>query len=394
MRKTAAVLALCAVWAAAQAQTKSDKDVRTEFEQAQKLYEASNMVGALPLFEDLHKQRPDNPVYEEGLAMCLLGSTAGMEQSKALATQERAKGLLLDAQKHGDNSPLLITLLEKLSNGDEPTIPAKPETPAQVDFAKAESLFSSGDLQGALSFYKKALDEDPTYYAAALFAGDSLFKLGDCPQAGTFYAKAIAINPDEEQAYRYWGDCLLKQHDTSRAEEMYIKAVIAQPYQKTTRQQLKAFAENNHMRVAPPPITLPQRATPGKKPGDTTITFDPGQSTQDGALALMYSMNSALWQGDKFKQEYPNEKQYRHSLKEELEGIRGMLAVAKEQKIPDDKLSTSLKLLSELDSKGMLECWILLDDADNGIAQDYVAYRKDHRELMAKYIAQYDVHPI
>ena len=42
---------------------------------------------------------------------------------------------------------------------------------------------------------------------------------------------------------------------------------------------------------------------------------------------------------------------------------------------------------------GMLVCWILLDDPDQGIAQDYVAYRAAHRDLLRAYIAKYDVHP-
>ena len=105
-------------------------------------------------------------------------------------------------------------------------------------------------------------------------------------------------------------------------------------------------------------------------------------------------MNSALWQGEKFKKAYPNEKQYRHSLAEEKDSIHGMLQVARETKIPDSKLSASTKVLMDIDKDNMLECWILLDHPDQGIAQDYVAYRKDHRGLMAKYIAKYDIHPM
>ena len=33
----------------------------------------------------------------------------------------------------------------------------------------------------------------------------------------------------------------------------------------------------------------------------------------------------------------------------------------------------------ELDKNGMLESWILLDNADDGIAKDYIAYRKDRK---------------
>ena len=41
----------------------------------------------------------------------------------------------------------------------------------------------------------------------------------------------------------------------------------------------------------------------------------------------------------------------------------------------------------------MLECWILIDHPDQGIAQDYVAYRASHRELLHAYVAKYDVIP-
>lgn len=71
----------------------------------------------------------------------------------------------------------------------------------------------------------------------------------------------------------------------------------------------------------------------------------------------------------------------------------GVLEVVKEQKIPDKKLDPTLKSLKALDADRMLECWILLDHADQGIAQDYVAYRAAHRDLLHAYIAKYDVHP-
>jgi len=114
-----------------------------------------------------------------------------------------------------------------------------------------------------------------------------------------------------------------------------------------------------------------------------------GEDPTSGA-ALAYSMQATLWQWTEFKKHYPNEKVYRHSLPEEAASIRAMLDV----KIPKDKLSPTLKTLAELEKDGMLECWILLDNPDQGVAQDYVAYRAEHRELMHKYIEKYDVHPM
>jgi tetratricopeptide (TPR) repeat protein len=381
--------------AAVAQQTKTDAEIKAEYVEAQKLYEGSNFVAALPFFEDLHAQQPKDLVYEERLAMSLLGAAGSMEPAAGKAAHARAKLLLLDAQKNGDNSPLLITLLEKMGDGDNSdSMVTKPQTPAEADFAQAEKFFGSGEIKNALPLYQKALGEDPHFYLAALYAGDSLFKTGDCPQATTYYARAAAIDPDRETAYRYWGDCLTKMGERTKARDMYINAIIAQPYAKTTRQTLGTWADANHVRIVPPPVSLPNRAAQGKD-GNMTITLDARKKDDpEGPLTLMYSMNSALWQGEKFKKTYPNEKQYRHSLAEEKDSIDGMLRVARELKIPADKLSASTKVLLEIEKDNMLECYILLDAPDQGIAQDYVAYRKDHRELMAQYMVKYDLHPM
>jgi tetratricopeptide (TPR) repeat protein len=384
------------VAAVAQApQSKTDAELRAEYDKAQKLYEASNFVAALPLFEDLYAQQPKSLVYEERLAMSLLGAAGNMAPDAGKAAHARAKRLLLDAKSKGDDSQLLTTLLEKMGDGDgSSAMPAAPLTPAQTDFAAAEKLFGAGDIKAALVLYEKALEEDPTYYVAALYAGDALFKTGDCAQAGVYYAKAVAIDPDHETAYRYWADCLMKQGERTKARDMYINAVIAQPYSKTTRQSLQAWAETNHARIVPPPITLPNRAAPGKN-GNITITLDANKTNDpESGLAMMYSMNSALWQGEKFKKTYPNEKVYRHSLAEEMDSITGMLTVARETKIPEGKLSASTKSLMEIQKDNMLECYILLDNPDQGVAQDFVAYRAGHRELMRKYVEKYDIHPM
>ncbi len=391
MRRAVAVVALCMVWGMAQAQTKSDKEIRDEDAKAAALYQQQNFVAVLPLYEDLHKQVPGSLPYQERLAMALMAGSEPKTPAEKVAIRKRARDLLLAAQKAGDNSPLLQTLLEKMGP-DDATPP--PPLPGQEWFDKAETAFTHGDLPGAVALYAKALEVNPNFYEAATFAGDAEYKLNHPAEAGKWFSKAIAIDPDRETAHRYWGDCLEKSGEHLRAEGQFIEAILAAPYSKGPRLALKQWADANHARIVPPPITLPGRATPGKKPGNINITIDPKINAEDTALALMYSMNSASWQGDKFKKEYPNEKQYRHSLKEELEGIQGMLAIAKEQKTPANKQSTSTKLLIELDNKGLLACWILLDNPDNGIAQDYVAYRKEHRDLLAKYIAQYDVHPM
>ena len=56
------------------------------------------------------------------------------------------------------------------------------------------------------------------------------------------------------------------------------------------------------------------------------------------------------------------------------------------------KLDESLRNLVELNDAGMLDCWILINGADQGIAQDYAAYRKEHRKLLHDYLDRFVVH--
>ena len=112
-----------------------------------------------------------------------------------------------------------------------------------------------------------------------------------------------------------------------------------------------------------------------------------------GASAwMMYSLIRAGYRGDEFKKEFPKEKEYRHTLKEEDAALAGTIEGLKNQGIKRDGLDESLRNLVELNDAGMLDCWILISGADDGIAQDYDAYRKEHRQLLHDYLERFVVH--
>jgi len=48
----------------------SDAELNKEAATADSLYSSQNMVGALPLYEDLHKRQPESNVWRERLAGC------------------------------------------------------------------------------------------------------------------------------------------------------------------------------------------------------------------------------------------------------------------------------------------------------------------------------------
>jgi tetratricopeptide (TPR) repeat protein len=382
---------LFAQMAAGAGAAKNDSEVQKEDQQAEALYEQQNYMAALPLFEDLHLQRPESNVFRERLAMCLLAKASTEEPSDATLTRERAKKLLLEAKAAGDNGNLLQIMLEKLSTPFAGSVGMQ-KSPGAESMLKAQKAFSNGNLKKALELYKAASEADPKLYEAALFAGDIAYKMKDYDQAGTWFAKAIAIDPDRETAYRYWGDTLVHSGNQKAAQSKFVDAVIAEPYTKASWVGLQQWANAANARLASPPITLPKQALPDAK-GNVNVTVDPSKAG-DPALGawLVYSTQPMMWKSTEFKKHYPNETVYRHSLAEEAEGLRSVIAVVKEQKIPEDKLDPTMKSLIALDKDGMLECWILLNGADVGIVQDYVAYRATHRALLHAYIDKYVIH--
>ena len=118
---------------------------------------------------------------------------------------------------------------------------------------------------------------------------------------------------------------------------------------------------------------------------------------KDGSEAwLIYDMSRASWRGDHFTQAFPNEKAYRHSLREEAESLNAAASVLKENyKKPNKRknLQPSLLTLLELHEKGMIEPFVLLSKPDAGIARDYVAYRAEHRDKLREYISEWLIKP-
>ena len=105
---------------------------------------------------------------------------------------------------------------------------------------------------------------------------------------------------------------------------------------------------------------------------------------------MTYGMIRAGWPESEFAKQYPNEKKYRHSLKEEAAALRGALKVLEGQKGADaNSIDPSLLILKKLEKEGLLEAFILLALPDEGIAKDFAAYRKTNVENLRRYVKQY-----
>jgi tetratricopeptide (TPR) repeat protein len=303
-----------------------------------------------------------------------------------------ASGFDLPAQTAGPRAAMSDAEVQKENVQPSTILTVTGRSPGAEALLKGQKAFSNGNLKKALALYKEAAEADPKLYEAALFAGDIEFKMKNYDQACTWDAKAIAINPDRETAYRYCGDALMQKGEQKKARSKFVDGVIAEPYTKASWVGLQQWANASNARLASPPITLPKQAVPDEK-GNVSVAIDRSKTDDPASGAwLVYSTQPMMWRSTEFKKHYPNETVYRHSLAEAAESLRSVIALVKEQKIPEDKLDATLKSLLALDKDGMLECWIVLNGADQGIVQDYAAYRSTHRALLHAYIDKYVIH--
>jgi tetratricopeptide (TPR) repeat protein len=359
------------------------------------LYKDGKYADALPVFEKLEKSYPDDPVVLETYGLVMYSQTAVLKDAAARKeARKQARVLFIRALKAGANSALVRSMIETIpvDGGADVEFSAKKEV--EEAMRQGEEAFAKGDFPKALEMYQKALILDPKMYEAALFTGDVYYKSAEQRKAGEWFAKAVAINPDRETAYRYWGDSLMKQGRVTEAGDKFVEAFIAEPYNRLARAGIVQWSQKVNILLAHPKIQIPTSVT-SKGDGNTTINLDPSTLSKDdksgsGTAWMIYGLSRASWVSGEFAKQYPNEKAYRHSLKEEAAAIRSALKVLSEQKNADPKaIDPSLQALAKLDKEGLLESYILLALVDQGIAQDFVAYRKDNVDKLRRYVVDY-----
>jgi tetratricopeptide (TPR) repeat protein len=377
-------------------------DYASERQRAMELFDDQKFATVMPILETLVKIKSDDPVVWERLGwstMVVAGSMKDPAQRKQ--ARERARQAFLRAKELGDDSNLLRTGLEAISGPDPGDLTLSNNQQADAAMREGEDAHSHGDLDKALSKYKRAFELDPKLYEAALFAGDMEFKKGynstdaqyrseAFDRAGTWFAKAIATDANRETAYRYWGDALDAQGKTSEARDKFVDAIVAEPYQRLVYEGLTQWAERHKVDLGHPRIDQPPPSMKSEKSGDqTTILIDPSKLDPKNLAYYwsFYDLTRATYKTASFAREYPDEKEYRHSLKEEATALRIVAEIAAKD-LKDGKVNTlddSLKNLIKLNDAGLLEAYILFARPDQGIARDYDTYRKTNRDKLRRY---------
>jgi tetratricopeptide (TPR) repeat protein len=364
-----------------------------EKQRAIKLIENASATEALPILERLSNSNPEDGqlMFYFGFAI-LAHSNTLKDASARRQSRIRARAAMLKARESGYRSPLLESILEDIpADGGEET---KYSDNAQADAAmhEGEAAFVKGNFDAALDAYQRALALDPKLYMAALFAGDMYFKKGQPFKAAEWYDRAIAIDPDRETAYRYSASPLMQAGKLEEARVRYVEAFVAEPFNRLARAGLVRWAEAAQVELAHPDIKVPTNVTP-LKDSKMTINVSPDSvGKDDGSAAwMMYGIVRAGWAMEKFAKEFPAEKQYRHTLREEAEALRGVVESVKTQ-MKEKKIKTldpSLARLVKLHDEGLLEAYILFARIDEGIAHDYAEYRKTNRDKLRRYLLEY-----
>ena len=108
-------------------------------------------------------------------------------------------------------------------------------------------------------------------------------------------------------------------------------------------------------------------------------------------MADLFSLSRHCGEPRSSPSTFPDEKEYRHSLAEEVGAFEALLLMFDESKPGTDAKNESFRNVAALQKDGMLEAYVLLSAPDEGIAQDYPAYRDGHRDVLHAYIEKYVV---
>jgi tetratricopeptide (TPR) repeat protein len=357
------------------------------------LFEEGKVEEALPLFEKLEKTYANDPAFLERFGWLLfMRNDSIKDQVARKATRKRGRDLLLRAKNAGADSPVVASMIDAVAEdgGDDSAFTFSKRKEVDDAMRAGEAAFMRKDFPKAIELYQQALILDPKMYEAALYIGDAYYSTAEQRKAAEWFARAVEIDPNRETAYRYWGDSLMKQTKVTQAGDKYVEAYIAEPYNRLANSGLGGWASKVGIELSHPKIEFPSNVT-AQANGNSTISLDPNTLKKDdksSAAWLTYSFARTSWIQGEFARQYPEEKTYRHSLKEETTSIRTALKGLNFEK-DATTIDPSLVALAKLDREGLLEAYVLMAQADAGISKDFPAYRKEHVDKLREYVNKY-----
>lgn len=343
---------------------------------------------AATILAELVKRAPNDGEARVLFSWALVGKskqTDDPELGKLLAAQalaEAKKGKELGVS--GDVASIADTIIKLFSLEANASDGPSKNPEANKLMSQAEGYYTRSDYDRAFEFYQKALAIDPTIYEAALYSGDVMMQKSDFEASEKWYQQAIKIDPERETAYRYSATPLMKQKKIELARDRYIEAYITEPYNDRAIGGLVQWSRATGAKLGHPKFNIPEFSIGADGKAKSTISI--GSLTDDGSLAwISYTSTRSKWHESKFKATFPNEKTYRHTLQEEVEALSSVVELAGDLKGKNKEIEQLKKLRDE----GLLESFVLLARADQGIQADHLAYLRQNRAKLRQYVLNY-----
>lgn len=392
---TIALLGLCLIASpSTRIFAQGSSSYEAERSRASQLLDSGKFLEALPIFEKLSKEKPTDAGVMFGLGFTMMVKANGEKDAATRkAARVRAREVLVRAKELGFEHQLLKSILETVRPDGEANDTFSTIKEADEAMREGEAAYVEGNLDKALAAYQRALQLDPQLYEAALFAGDMYKQKNQPERADEWFVKAIKINPDSEAAYRYWGMALLARGLMTEARDKFIEAYLAEPHNRLATTGLLEWANTNHVRLGHPQIEFLSKMymvenTPAGVSDPRVREGKNGESSW-----FRYEKVRAAWMTERFAKEFPQEKTYRHTVREEVEALAATAqAAAEELKSGKIKsLAPSLATLVKLKEAGLLEAYVLLTQREEGIFQDYAAYRKANPDKLKRYVLEFGI---
>ena len=367
----------------------TEEEVVRATARAMQLFEQQNYADAVPHLEVIVKAMPTEPKVRFMYGFSLVAKSKQVNNTDE-AKQLSAKALeqFKEAKKLGFNEPSNDALIALLSGGspapganDAPQYSLNPQ--AEKTMFEAEGLFAQSKYDEAIKLFEKVLTLDPKVYQAAISGGDSFVAKSDWENAEKWYQRAIAIDPTRETAYRYSATPFMKQKKYDQARERYIEAYIVEPYSRMSARGINQWAEMTGKDLRHPMVDVPEFTLDATGKAVPKIKIDANDPAASPWLAYFASRES--WNKEKFAKAFPKEKQYRHSLQEEIESLRALVRAAQEKKLANKQF----ELIAQMDKDSVLEAFVLLARPDEGVATDHAEYLKNNRPKLRLYVANY-----
>jgi tetratricopeptide (TPR) repeat protein len=341
---------------------------------------------------------------DDGSVLFALGRLALYESdplkpgSKRKKLRLQARDYMARAQAAGYSDPFIDSNLAAINpDGSENKPTFSDQAKVEKLMQEGETFFTRREFAKAAAKYQAALALEPDNYNAALFVGDCHFAANELEDAITWFDRARKLDPDRETAHRYAGDAYLRLRRPAEAMDCYLAAVVAEPYNGYPWRTLHQFCQAALIKAWTAPRTLPT----------AEITQAEGKSTlglpQDFTVFdIAYGTARMQWQEENRAKRFPGDKQYRQTLEEETYALRTTIQVYREMKSAPDEADGLAKNLEQLrmfldhlvaiDDAGLLEAHALLARGNADLAEDYAAYRAEHRQQAYDYLHRFYLH--